>query len=216
MPIRLVLADDHPIVLKGLDRLFEGENGFQVVALCADGEQALEAARREQPDIAVLDVAMPKIDGITVARRIRQEGLATKVVLLTATLEDHQLVEAVQAGVTGVVLKEMAADLLVQCLNETYLGRHWIEKSLAGRALSSLLSRQDEGQRAVKLLTAREIEIVRLVARGLRNKIIAYELSIAEGTVKIHLNRIYEKLGINNRVELTNFAQKQRLVAGNG
>ena len=212
MPISLVLADDHPIVLNGLERLFEGDPSFRVAAVCVDGEEALAAVRRERPDVVVLDVAMPGLNGIAVARRIQQEGLRSKVVLLTATLSDDQLVEAVQAGVTGVVLKEMASNLLINCVRETHAGRHWIEKSLAGKALSSLLSRRREGQRAAELLTQREVEIVRLVAAGLRNKEIGARLSITEGTVKIHLNRIYEKLDVQNRVELTNFARSQGIV----
>ena len=209
MPITLVVADDHPIVLDGLDRLFETELDFRVLALCTEGEEALHAIRRERPDIAILDVAMPKRSGIDVARQIQQEGIPSKIVLLTATLSDDQLIEAVQIGVTGIVLKEMASSLLVQCVRETYAGRHWIEKSLAGKALGALLGPR---QHARDLLTLREIDIVRLVARGLRNKEIAAKLSITEGTVKIHLNRIYDKLGVHNRVELTNVARAQRIL----
>ena len=212
MPISLVLADDHPIILDGLHRLFEREPDIRIVASCRCGDEALTAVRRERPEIAVLDLMMPGLSGLEVARRIRDEQLPTRVVLLTATLANDQLIEAMQLGVKGVVLKEMAPQLLLGCVREVSAGRQWIEKNLAGQALAALLGRSGERQRAVEQLTPREIEIVRLVARGLRNKEIARSLDIVEGTVKIHLNRVYEKLGVHNRVELTNVARREGLM----
>jgi DNA-binding NarL/FixJ family response regulator len=211
MPISLVLADDHPIILDGLHSLFEREADIRILASCSGGEETLAALRRGRPDVAVLDLTMPGLSGLEVARRVRDEQLPTRVVLLTASMSNAQVIEAMQLGVKGIVLKEMAPQLLLSCVREVEAGRQWIEKNLAGQALAALLGRGGEQQRAVELLTPREIEVVRLVARGLRNKKIAHSLSIVEGTVKIHLNRIYEKLGVDNRVELANVARREGL-----
>lgn len=209
MPIRLILADDHPIVLEGLEQLFRVEPDFQVVARCRDGEEALREVRAQRPDVLVLDIRMPRRDGLDVLRTVRLEGLATRVVLLTAALEEEQLVEALRLGVGGVVLKEMAPHLLVEAVKEVYSGGSWLDKGSISRVVSKLL--EQEGGREDHQLTPRELEVVRMVARGLRNRAIAEQLSISEGTVKIHLHNIYQKLGIDGRLELAVYAQGKGL-----
>lgn len=212
MPIRLILADDHPIVLEGLEQLFRVEPDFQVVARCRDGEEALREVRAHQPDVLVLDIRMPRRDGLDVLRTVRLEGLATRVVLLTAALEEEQLVEALRMGVGGVVLKEMAPHLLVEAVREVYSGGSWLDKGSVSRVVSKLLEKEEEGGREEQqLLTPRELEVVRMVARGLRNRAIAEQLFISEGTVKIHLHNIYQKLGIDGRLELAVYAQGKGL-----
>jgi DNA-binding NarL/FixJ family response regulator len=211
-PIRLVVADDHPIVLDGLEQLFRLERDFEVVARCRDGEETLRAVRRHRPDVLILDVRMPAGDGLAVLRAIDAEGLLTRVVLLTAGLEDTQLLDAIRLGARGVVLKDMAPQLLVEAVAAVHGGGHWLEQGLGGRALRRLLER-DAGQReAARVLTPRELEIVRMVAGGLRNRAIADRLCISEGTVKIHLHNIYEKLEVDGRVELTVYAHGRGLV----
>lgn len=208
----LVLADDHPIILDGLEQLFRLEEGLEVVARCRDGEEALQAVRELVPDVLVLDVRMPGADGIDVLRTIDRESLATRVVLLTAGLEDEQLLDAIRAGARGVVLKDMAPQLLVEAVRTVLGGGQWLEKGLGGRALTKLLQRERGLEGASRRLTPRELEIVRMVARGLRNRAIAEQLFIAEGTVKVHLHNIYDKLGVDGRVELTLYAQEKGLV----
>lgn len=205
MPIRLILADDHPIVLEGLEQLFRVEPEFQVVARCRDGEEALREVRAHRPDVLVLDIRMPRRDGLDVLRTIRLEGMQTRVVLLTAALEEEQLVEALRMGVGGVVLKEMAPHLLVEAVKEVHSGGSWLDKGSVSRVVSKLL--EQEGGREDHPLTQRELEVVRMVARGLRNRAIAEQLFISEGTVKIHLHNIYQKLGIDGRLELAVYAQ---------
>jgi DNA-binding NarL/FixJ family response regulator len=212
MDATLVLADDHPIVLDGLEQLFRLEAGLEVVARCRDGEETLQAVRRLAPDVLVLDVRMPGGDGLAVLHTLEEEGLPTRVVLLTAGLEDEQLLEAIRAGARGVVLKDMAPQLLVEAVRTVLGGGQWLEKGLGGRALTRLLQRERGLAEAARHLTPRELEIVRMVASGLRNRAIADRLYITEGTVKVHLHNIYEKLGVDGRVELTLYAQEKGLV----
>jgi DNA-binding NarL/FixJ family response regulator len=211
MTITLVLADDHPIVLDGLEQLFRLEPDFRVVARCRDGEEALRALREHRPDVLVLDVRMPRLDGLAVLREIRSWDLPTRVVLLTAALDEEHLVEALRLGAGGVVLKEMAPNLLVEAVREVHAGGRWLDKRSFTRALGSLLQEGGGGAREVQALTPRELEIVRMVSRGLRNRAIADQLCISEGTVKIHLHNIYQKTGVDGRLELALYAQGRGL-----
>ena len=199
--IRLVIADDHPIVLDGLEQLFRLETDCEVVARCRDGEETLRTVRSLQPDVLVLDVRMPRGDGLELLAALREERLPTRVVLLTAALDDEQLLVAIRRGVEAVVLKEMAPQRLLETVRRVHGGERWLEPALVARALASSQREGSAGRRAEQL-TPREREIVRMVARGLRNRAIAEQLHIAEGTVKIHLHNIYEKLAVNGRVEL--------------
>jgi DNA-binding NarL/FixJ family response regulator len=211
-PIRLVLADDHPIVLHGLQQLFERQSDMQVVAACADGAGALAVVREARPDVLVLDVRMPGMDGLAVLREVTRAQLPTRVVLLTAALDDRQVLEAVRLGVAGVVLKEMAPQALIASVRKVYAGGQAIEQETLGRALGQILKREAAGREAAALLTARELEIVHMVAQGLRNKQVADRLFISEGTVKIHLHNIYEKLKVDGRVELVLYARDKGLI----
>jgi two-component system, NarL family, nitrate/nitrite response regulator NarL len=212
MPITLVLADDHPILLEGLQQLLALERDFAVLARCRDGEEALAAVRRHRPDILALDLHMPVKDGLAVLRELRAEPLPTRVVVLTASLGTDDVLEAVRLGAQGVVLKDTAPHLLVLCIRKVAAGGHWLERSSIAEALDRLLRREEAIEQAAELLTPRELELVRLVARGLHNKEIARELAIAEGTVKIHLHNIYEKTGVDNRIALTLWAQEKHIV----
>ncbi|PYQ34828.1 MAG: DNA-binding response regulator, partial [Acidobacteria bacterium] len=208
MNVRLVLADDHRIILEGLEQLFHREKDFEVVATATSGEDALRAVREHHPDILVLDIRMPKGDGLSVLRQIHAEKLQTRVVLLTATLDEDEMLEAMQNGVSGLVLKESAAVGLVQTVRRVQRGERALEPSIVSRALDRLAQRE-EAKKIVEVLSKRETEIVKMVAAGLRNKEIALKLSIGEGTVKTHLHTIYEKLGVHGRVELTMYAYER-------
>ena len=202
MPITVTLADDHPLMLRGLQGLLSSESDFHVVAQCADGEAALQSIRRYQPDLAVLDLFMPHRDGLSVSREVHREKLRTRVVLLAASIDDQEMVEARRVGVGGVVLKEMAPRLLLQCLRKVYGGEPWIERRAATRAFDTLL-RQETAEREIgAILTTREVEIARLAASGLRNRRIAERLLVSEATVKTHLHNIYDKLKVESRGQL--------------
>lgn len=212
MPISLVLADDHPIILDGLEMLFRAEQDFQVLARCVNGEETLQAVRQHRPDILILDIRMPGKDGLAVLREVKKDSLPTRAVLLTVGLDEDDLLEAIRLGVRGVVLKEMAPQMLVQCVRKVHAGEQWLEKRSVGRALEKMLLREAGERQVAGVLTPRELEIVRMVAAGLRNKEIADSLSISEGTVKIHLHHIYEKLHLDGRLELALYAQERGLV----
>ena len=212
MPIGLVLADDHPIVLDGLEHLFRLEQDFKVLARCRDSDDTLQAVRKHRPDVLVLDIRMPGKGGLEVLRQVKKERLPTRVVLLTAALDDDDALEAIRLRVSGVVLKEMAPRLLVQCIRKVHAGGQWLEKRSFGRVMETMLRRESGARQMAEVLTPREIEIVRLVASGLRNKVIAGKLHISEGTIKVHLHHIYEKLQVDGRLELTLYAKDNGLV----
>lgn len=206
-PIRVVVVDDHPIVLEGLERLFRREGDIEIVARCVNAREALDAVRTHRPDIVVLDLRLPGGHGLNVLDAIRREALPTRAVLLAGSINEDELVEALQLGARGIVLKEMAPELLVRCLRTVHAGGRWLENDFLGRALESLLDREGVARPGRMALSPREIEIVRLAATGHHNREIADTLHITEGTVKVHLHNIYEKLGIEGRVELTLYAR---------
>ena len=206
--VRIILADDHRIILDGLEQLFKRESDFEVLATCTNGEDALKAVRELRPDVLVLDVDMPRMDGLSVLRHIHEEQVATRVVLLTAAVGDADVLEAMQLGAWGLVLKEAASVRLVQSVRAVHRGQRALDQTLVSRALEKVV-RSEDGNR---LLSPRETDVVRMVAAGLRNKEIAHRLSISEGTVKSYLHAIYEKLDVHGRVELTLYAQENGLL----
>lgn len=207
MKIRTVIADDHAIVLEGLEQILRLEEDIELVARCIDGEQALKTVRSFRPDVLVLDLRMPVMDGLAVLREIKREGLPTKVVLLTAGLDDDEMIKAVRFGVSGVILKVMASRLLIQCIRTVAEGGRWIEKDSEARPVQrTTMDPHGTG------LSPREIEVVRMVSRGMRNRQIAQELFISEATVKVHLHNVYEKLSLKSRVELGLFAREKGLL----
>jgi DNA-binding NarL/FixJ family response regulator len=209
--IRLVLADDHSIVLDGLRRLFESQGDFQVVGCCPDGDAALEAVRGTPPDVLVLDLKMPKRTGIEVLKAMAAEGIRCPTVLLTAALNDEDVDEALRLGAKGIVLKESEPEALLECVRKVHAGESWIDRETMSRMTTRELRREAAVRESGKDLTPRELDIVRMISQGLRNRAIAERLSISEGTVKIHLHNIYDKLGVDGRLELMLFAQEKGL-----
>ena len=212
MQLKLVLADDHPVVLDGLEQLFRAQKDFTVVARCQDGAETLRAVRQHRPDVLLLDIRMPALDGLQVIRNLQKDSLPTRIVLLTAELSEDDVLEAVRLGVKGVVLKEMSPQMLIECVRKVADGEQWIERRSLTRALDKMLCREAGFREVSLVLTSREIEIVRLATRGLRNQAIAEQLHISEGTVKVHLHNIYEKLSIDGRVGLTLYARDKGLL----
>src|SRR5262249_11613830 len=212
MPTRVLIADDHPIVLDGLAQLLSGDPEFEVIALCKDGDEALSVIRQRRPEIAVLDVRMPRMTGITILRTLVEEGLPTRIILLTAEISDDEVIDAVRLGVAGMVLKETASRQLLQVLAKVAAGETSLDQKVVRRAVDKLLRIKAGVSQAERVLTNRELEIVKLVDTGLRNKQIADQLSITEGTVKIHLHTIFENIGVSSRVELTNYGRERSLL----
>jgi DNA-binding NarL/FixJ family response regulator len=212
MTIRLVIADDHPLVLNGVENLFRLEKDFELVARCAGSAETLKALRQHRPDIVILDLRMPVKDGLAITRELMAEKLPTKVILYTAEINEDQLLEAVRTGVMGIVLKEMEPKLLVQCVRKVHAGGQWIERRTARLSFEKLLRREAGAIEIASLLTPRETGILQMVAQGLPNKQIGEKLCISEGTVKVHLHNIYEKLQVNSRIALLRYAQEKGLV----
>jgi DNA-binding NarL/FixJ family response regulator len=210
--LSLVLADHHPLTLSGLCQLFEKEPGCAVVAACSDTESALDAVRKHSPAIVVLDIELPLDGAFMVLNEVRRERLSTQVVLLASRLEDHQVVEAVRLGARGVVLKEMSPETLVQCVWRVNAGELCLEKAAVGPALNRLVKAEVAIRQAARGLTPRETEIVRLAIKGVPTKDIATRLAVRQGTVKVHLHNIYDKLQVDGRLGLILFARKHGLM----
>lgn len=209
--VRVVIADRHPVVLYGLASLLSAENDFKVVAGCYDGKKCAQAIRDLSPDIALLDIFMPGLTGLDILATVTSEHLATRVVFLTASAEDRDLIIAAARGAYGVVLKEAPPDVLVHCLRQVAAGRRLLppthvepprgQASPAGNAAA---------ENVLTVLTGRQRQIMHLVAEGLSNKEVARQLNISDGTIKVHLHHIYQKLAISNRTAFAALAFSHR------
>lgn len=200
------MADDHPLVLQGLESLIAPEPDLQILGLCSDGVIALEAIYENKPDIALLDVTMPRMGGVEVLDALASAGSKTKVIFLSATMSDAQIHAAVENGAFGVVPKDAAPRSLLDCLRHVSAGGRWFPPEFVDQAVQRERSRRRGAREAASLLTSREREIVLLVGRGLSNKEIARRLSIADGTVKLHMHKIYQKFGTSRRSDVSAIA----------
>jgi two-component system, NarL family, nitrate/nitrite response regulator NarL len=214
--IRILLADDHPIVRDGVRRLLETEPDFRVVGQAADGREAVRLVSRCAPDILLLDLAMPRLPGLEVLRELSASDSPVRTILRTAAIEKEQIIEALQIGARGVVLKEAATELLFKSIRTVMAGQYWVGRAEVAdlvQILRALLASSGKLQERSFGLTRRELEILSTVVAGYSNKEIARQLSLSEDTVKHHLSHIFDKLGVSNRLELAMFAVNHRLVA---
>jgi two-component system nitrate/nitrite response regulator NarL len=209
-PITVLVADDHPLVLRGISDLLQAEPDLRIAAECKNGLDAVEQIRALGPAIAVLDLSMPGLSGLEVLKQVRSEQLSCQVIILTASISDAKLLDAVAAGVNGILLKDAAPDLLVQCLREVADGHRWLPQDLLDAALARETARKGAGRNFTDSLTPREREVMLLVADGLSNKEVGRKLNLSDGTVKIHLHNIYQKVGLGNRTALAAAAVSQR------
>ncbi len=203
--IRVILADDHPIFRDGLRRVLQAESGIDVVAEASDGLQAVLAVRENPADILLLDYTLPKSNGIEVLRELKSAGIEIKVIMLTADMEDGEMVKALHLGARGIVLKHTAPTILIKSLRSVFAGEYWVEREIMAMWAQS---DKDSGSRAE--LTLREREVMDKVMAGCSNRDIAEQLSISQDTVKRHLTHIYEKQGVANRLELALHITSQR------
>jgi two-component system nitrate/nitrite response regulator NarL len=204
--ISVVVADDHPVVLSGLISLLKKDKAFGLVASCGNGMEVIDAVRALKPDLALVDVNMSELNGLQVLKTLVSENLPTRIVLLAATLSDREIVAASKGGAYGIVLKESAADTLLACLHAVADGKQWLPAALVDGAIERTREYHERFTRLSERLTPREIEIMLRVAEGLPNREVGRQLNISEGTVKMHLHNIYEKVGVRNRTSLANFA----------
>ena len=211
-PIRVVLVDDHSIVREGLRLILSSDADLQVVGQAADGQEALEVARRLNPDILLLDVDMPRMTGLEALKTLSESDSEVKCILLTASIENRQIVDALQLGARGVIRKETPPRILLQCIHSVQDGKYWLGQSAFPDLVKGMESIAPSTTDNAKFgLTARELKVIAAVLEGDTNKAVAERLSISEQTVKNHLTNIFNKLGVSSRLELVLFASKHSL-----
>lgn len=196
---KVLVADDDPLTLAGIELLFANSN-FQVVATATSGKEVLDSLASARPDVLVLDIRMPERTGLDVLRTLRGRGDSRPIVLLTGNINDQDAKEAMELGVNGLVIKASAPRDLLICLDSVMQGRKWFDQEVMQRAMERAAMPEEKGP--LEQLSLRERQIALLVQRGLRNKEVAEELGLTEGTVKVHLHKVFEKLGLRSRTDL--------------
>ena len=199
--IRVLIADDHAVVRQGLRTFLELQDDIEVVADACDGEEAVSAALDGLPDVVLMDLVMPGLDGIEATRRILRERPATRVIALTSFLDDEKVLPAVRAGAAGYLLKDVEPEQLVRAIRTVHGGEALLHPAATATVIRELADHAEPADEADLGLTGREREVLALVARGLPNKLIARELGIAEKTVKSHVSSILAKLGVTDRTQ---------------
>lgn len=205
-PIRLVIVDDHPVVRDGLRGLFAGDAGFDVVGEASDGLEAIAACERTRPDVVLMDLRMPRLDGVGAIKKVRELDPAIHVLVLTTYDTDSDVLPAVEAGATGYLLKDAPRVELLRAVRAAARGEAVLSPSVASRLLSQVRSPGSEG------LSPREIEVLGMIARGATNREAAAKLFISEATVKTHLLHAYAKLGVKDRAAAVAIAVERGLI----
>ncbi|MER7458884.1 response regulator transcription factor [Micromonospora sp. NPDC126480] len=209
-PIRLLIVDDHPVVRDGLRGMFTGDPGFEVVGAAGDGAEALALAEHSRPDVVLMDLRMPGMDGVTAIGRLLRSDNPAKVLVLTTYDTDADVLPAIEAGATGYLLKDAPREELVRAVRAAARGEAVLSPSVAGRLMGRL--RQPAGDP----LSQRELEVLTLVAKGASNREAAARLFISEATVKTHLLHLYAKLGVNDRAAAVAAAYDRGLLTPGG
>ena len=210
--VRIVLGDDHPIVRDGLKKLLQLEEDFEVVGEAGDGREVIERVQELDPDILLLDLRMPNLDGLSALQALQQTNKRTRVIVLTASEDKNEFVQAMKLGCSGIVLKQTAPDLIVKSIRKVFGGEIWLDSHTTAavmRQFSTGLEGSGSGNgkgRERSPLSTREREIVAYVAQGYKNKEMAEKMFISEQTVKNHLHNIFDKLGVSDRLELALYA----------
>jgi DNA-binding NarL/FixJ family response regulator len=213
--VRILIADDHPIFRDGLKRLLESERDFKVIGEACDGVEAVKMVRQLKPEILLLDLAMPRRPGLEALREMSTDATSVRVILLTAAAEKDQIVEALQLGARGVVLKDSATQILLKSIRAVMNGEYWVGRESVSNLVQYLRELVGSSSNTARQrrygLTPRELEIVSAVVAGYANKEIAEHFKISEDTVKHHLSNIFDKVGVSTRLELALFAVNQAL-----
>ena len=214
--IRILIADDHPIFRDGLRRLIENEPDFELAGEAVDGAQTLELVRKNNPDLLLLDVAMPKLSGLEVLKKVSAMELPMKTIVLTAAIEEEHITDALRMGARGVVMKDTATHLLAKSIRCVMDGEYWVGRGNVSGLVQALQAAHSgpPAESATKRygLTGRELDIVAAIVEGLTNKEIAHKFQISEQTVKHHLSSVFDKVGVSNRLELALFSVAHRLL----
>lgn len=208
--IRLLIVDDHKVVRQGLRFLLQHETDIEIVGEAADGEQAIALVREQVPAVVLLDLLMPKMDGLTALRTIKEISPSTRVIILTSHQGDDELFDAIKAGALSYVLKTAGVDVVVESVRAAARGESLLDPSVAAKVLEEM--RRARGRDEVDPLSRREVEVLSALARGRSNKEIAKELSIGEETVKTHVSNILSKLHLADRTQAAIYGLQKRLV----
>ena len=217
-PIRVLIVDDHALFRRGLEMVLAEEADIDLVGEASDGAEAVEKAGGALPDVVLMDIRMPRSSGIEACRAMKEIAPSTKIVMLTISDEEEDLFEAIRAGASGYLLKDIPYDEVADVVRAVHGGQSLINPSMAAKLLTefSALAKREESERAERVpaprLTEREIEVLKLVARGMNNRDIAKELFISENTVKNHVRNILEKLQIHSRMEAVMIAVRENLI----
>ncbi|NLY67220.1 MAG: response regulator transcription factor [Tissierellia bacterium] len=211
--ITVMISDDHALMREGLKQLLELEKDIEVVCQAKDGHETIEKVLNYQPDVLLLDINMPNLNGIDALRRIRDLGVDTKVIILTIHDDKEYLLETMKMGADGYVLKDSDANSLIKAIKDVKQGKTYIQPSIATMLKEEISSKDeaDKSLRKIKSLTNREYEVLSLIAEGLNNKDIAKKLYISEKTVKNHVSSIFKKLEVNDRIQAAIFAFKNNI-----
>lgn len=209
--IDILVVDDHPIVREGLVAILESQDDFNVVAEGNNGAEAADLYQKHSPDVVMIDLQMPQVDGVQGIQKIREIDEDAKIVVLTAYDTDERILQAVQAGARGYLLKGAPRDDIFRAIRVVHMGGSLLEPAVAGKLLSHVGGIM-RGENKEDELTTRELDVLKLMAKGLRNKEIASELFITERTVKFHANSIYQKLEVNGRTEAVSRAIQRGIV----
>ncbi|HEY3944980.1 MAG TPA: response regulator transcription factor [Solirubrobacteraceae bacterium] len=210
--IRVMLADDHSVVREGLRVFLELQEGIEVVGEAADGEEALAVAQRLRPDVILMDLVMPRLDGVAAMRELRRLLPDTRVIALTSFLDDERLLPAIEAGAAGYLLKDVEPSELARAVRVAKAGEAMLDPAAAARLVDAVAYGATPAPAARDRLTRREQEVLELLAAGRSNKRIAFELGISEKTVKAHVGRVLAKLGVSDRTEAAVLAVSEGLV----
>jgi DNA-binding NarL/FixJ family response regulator len=217
-PIRTMIVDDHALFRRGLEMVLDEEPDIELVGQASDGAEAVEKAAESLPDVVLMDVRMPRSNGIEACRAMKEAAPSAKIVILTISDEEEDLFEAIRAGASGYLLKDIPLDEVADTVRAVHGGQSLINPSMAGKLLTEFatLAKRDDEERAQELpaprLTEREMQVLKLVARGMNNRDIAKELFISENTVKNHVRNILEKLQIHSRMEAVMVAVREKLI----
>ena len=211
--IKVLIVDDHQVVRQGLRTFLELQDDILIVGEAGDGQTAVEMVNQVHPDVVLMDLVMPRLDGITATRQIKASGASAKVIALTSFTEDDKVFPAIQAGASSYLLKDVSADALVEAVRAAYRGEARLHPDIARKLMEQVAHQTGTtGEAPMEQLTEREGEVIRLVARGLSNHEIAQELVISEKTVKTHISNILGKLGLSDSTQLAIYAIKHGLV----
>jgi DNA-binding NarL/FixJ family response regulator len=215
-PIRVLIVDDHAVVREGLRTFLELQDGIEVVGEAGDGEQAVAQAASLVPDVILMDLVMPRLDGIGAMRALREGGSPSRVIVLTSFLDDERLMPALQAGAAGYLLKDVEPAELARAVRSACADEALIDPTVAARLLHTLSANERNPDDSTTIehlkLTRREREVLELIARGHSNKRIALELGVAEKTVKTHVGHLLAKLGVTDRTQAALLAMREGLV----